>query len=354
MKNKAKIYTIDRQSLKALAHSIRAGISPREALLYIASSKKNKQKRDMETIADMFLSGMPYSEVFSHTQLSKNPLFIQIIHISESNGQIAVALEKIVAHLSNANKARSQIIGLSVYPAIVLLMTISFSLFTLLVIVPNIKDIISMPGVSLNPLTSMMLYASDLLIHRSPLVIGTLIGLIVALIVIFRLRFFRMKFHIFILKSPAISSFMKAYLFGSYSAFIALYIRFRADIGTVFGLLANTTKLHPIKLEFIRISESVTKGMQLSDALKGGQMRRAGTEIVPSIWTLFASVAERSSSYGDMFDHLAEHHAEALDHYSKIYMKMLEPVLMIGIGVLVGLLAYGILSPLYGLMQHVK
>lgn len=355
-KQKEKTHTIDRHSLKALALSIRAGISPREALMYIAGSKKGKQRKDIESIADMFSSGLSYSEVFSHTQLGKSPLFIQIIRISESNGQIAAALEKIVSHMVSAGKTKSQIIGLSVYPFIVLLMTAAFMLFALLVIVPNIEGIIRMPGVMLNPLTRILLFLSDALIHKAWLLFVILGGTAASGVAVFRLRILRAHIEAFVLKSPLISSFSEAYIFGTYATFIALYVKFRSDIGTVFTMLSGMSKMGMIKKEFAEISESVSKGSQLSEALAGDSHGERDSEkrLVPRIWILFASVAERSSSYGEMFDHLSQYHADNMEHYSKIYMKMLEPVLMVGIGVLVGLLAYGILSPLYGLMQHIK
>lgn len=343
-------YAIDEHSLKALALSIRAGISPREALLYIAGSKKGKSKRDVEALADMFSSGIAYSDAFSRTQLGKFPLFIQIIKISESNGQIATALEKIVSHLSDAAKTRSQILGLSIYPIIILIITISFLLFALLIIVPNIKDIIRMPGVALNPLTRALLFLSDALLHRSWMIILVSIAMAASIIGAFRLKSLRSYLGMFVLKSPIASSFLESYLFGTYASFIALYIRFRSDIDTVFAMLAETSRIGMVKRELMRVSQSVSKGSQLSEALQSIESDR---RTIPQIWILFSSVAERSSSYGEMFDHLSQYHAENLDHYSKIYMKMLEPVLMVGIGVLVGLMAYGILSPLYGLMQHV-
>jgi type II secretory pathway component PulF len=343
---KTKLH-IDRQSLKALAHSIRAGISPRDALLYIASSKHGKAKADILAIADMFKLGISYSDAFEKTTLAKHGLFIQIIRISESNGQIAKALDMIVAHMSESSRTKSQILGLSVYPIIVFMMTIAFMLFALLVIVPNIRDIIRMPGVTLNPITSALLIMSDTLIKKSMLVIGVIVTLIISIVLLIRMRFLRLRIESFVLSFPIISQFTASYMFGAYAAFIALYSRFRSDIGTVFELLAETTRMHRIRTEFSRIAAAIGRGETLSFVLQGGS-------IIPHIWILFASVAERSSSYADMFDHLAEHHAETLDHYSKIYMKMLEPILMIGIGVLVGLLAYGILSPLYGLMQHIK
>lgn len=347
--SRPRIYRIDRQSLRALAHSIRAGISPREALLYISESKIGQARADIAAIADMFLLGMSYSEVFARTTMSRSPLFIQIIRISESNGQAAKALEMIVAHMEESSKAKSQILGLSVYPIIVFGMTMAFTLFALLIIVPNIRDIISMPGAALNPITRALLAMSNLLINKSVAVIGAAISIIVALILVARMRFFRSRIEELIFRMPGISRFATAYAFGSYAAFIALYVKFRSDIGTVFELLAQTSRIGRIRAEFARISEGVRKGEALSAILQ-----RGSAAIVPRIWILFASVAERSSSYSEMFDHLSSYHAEHLDQQSKIYMKLLEPALMIVIGVLVGLLAYGILSPLYGLMQQVK
>jgi type II secretory pathway component PulF len=213
--------------------------------------------------------------------------------------------------------------------------------------VPNIRDIISMPGMVLNPITRALLFLSNILIHDSPIFFGVLAGAIVVAVLLMRSRYFRKRLEIFMIKTPVISAFTSSFLFSSYAAFIALYVRFRSDIGTVFELLAKTTKVGMLRHEFDRISDSIKGGSSLSVVL-------GETQIVPRIWILFASVAERSSSYADMFDHLAEYHAENLNHYSKICMKTLEPVLMICIGVLVGMLAYGILSPLYGLMSQIK
>lgn len=342
------MYRIDRQSLRALAHSIRAGISPRDALLYISESKIGQARADIAAIADMFLLGMSYSDVFDRTTVGKSPLFIQIIRISESNGQAAKALEMIVAHMEGSSRAKSQILGLSVYPIVIFAVTIAFTLFALLIIVPNIRDIISMPGAALNPITRALLAMSDLLINKSAMVIGTAIAIGATLVLAARTRFIRSRIEELIFRMPGISRFATAYAFGSYAAFIALYVKFRSDIGTVFELLAQSSGMKRVRSEFSRISEGIRKGETLSFVLQ-----RGSAAIVPRIWVLFASVAERSTSYSEMFDHLASYHAEHLDQQSKIYMKMLEPVLMIAIGVLVGLLAYGILSPLYGLMQQV-
>ncbi len=344
---KTKLYKIDRQSLKALAHSIRAGITPRDALLYIAGSKRGMAKVDIIAFADLFQFGISYSGAFEKTVLSRSPLFMQIIRISESNGQIAIALEMIVAHMYNSSRAKSQILGLSIYPIIVLLMTIAFLLFALLIIVPNIRDIISMPGVVLNPITKGLLYLSNTLIHNTFAVTGTLVCLIISILIFFRIKFVRNYIERLAFGLPLLSDLIKSYIFGAFAAFVALYVKFRSDIGTVFELMSAVTRVSIIIREFRAVADLVKKGEGLSVSL-------SQSKYIPQIWILFATVAERSSSYEEMFHQLASHHKESLDHYTKIYMKLLEPVLMISIGVMVGLLAYGILSPLYGLMNQIR
>ncbi len=344
---RARPLGIDRQSLKALAHSVRAGISPREALLYIADSRRGRARSDLIAIADMFRLGTSYSDAFQKTILSRQPLFMQILRISESNGQIAKALDMIVGHIAESSRTRSQIIGLSIYPIIVALMTVAFLAFALFVIVPNIRDIILMPGADINIVTRAMLAASDLVIHSGVTVLCCLAAFVAAMVLASRVRIGRVAIESVALRFPVISRLASSYSFGAYAAFIALYSDFRSDIGTAFELLSGTSRFGRMRAAFQSVAASVKKGEILSDAI-------ASHSVIPRIWPLFASVAERSSSYREMFGHLAAHHAESLDHYSKICMKMLEPVLMICVGALVGILAYGILSPLYGLMQHVR
>ncbi len=348
MKNKtSKLHEIDRQSLNALAHSIKAGVPPRETLICIARSKRGKARAGIDAIADMFQFGISYSDAFSRTSLARSPLFMHVIRISESNGQIAMAFEMIVAHMSNSSKAKSHVIGLSVYPIIVLCMTIAFMLFALLVIVPNIKDVIVMPGVAINPITEALLFLSHALRDDAIAAIGLAVCMGAVIYAAFRVKSVRHRLEAALFRLPVISGLFTSYVFGGFASFVALYVKFRSDIGTAFELMAETASVHGIKNEFRMISDSVKKGSALSSSLKE-------CALIPSMWVLFATVAERSSSYEEMFGHLASHHAETLDHSARICMKALEPVLMVCVGVLVGLLAYGILSPLYGLMNQIR
>jgi type IV pilus assembly protein PilC len=101
------------------------------------------------------------------------------------------------------------------------------------------------------------------------------------------------------------------------------------------------------KGKFNFIANQIEAGNNLSTAI-------ICAEDLPEIWAIYARSAEKSSTYNKMFADLCDYYKTTLSNQINFLIKVSEPVLMVAIGLLVGILAYGILSPLYGIMNQLN
>ncbi len=344
---KKPIVMLTHTNIKLFALMLRSGISPVEAFEYLLNSLKKNQIEAGRVLLVEISAGLKFSRILAKTSLGKSRLYIHMLESAEVSGNIPEALEKISQNIEELLVRRGQVISVLIYPAIVLSMATLLILGLLLFIIPNIMPIIHMNSKNVSLVTQALIFCSKALRVHGLVISVIFIACVICAASLVRIKSVRKISEKIAFKIPFVNSFVESYISSGYALALYQYTSMTPDLPLVFARLADGTKSIVFKKEFSRVEKSISEGFSLSHTF-------STSLCIKPIWVLFAKVAEQTSSYALMFRHLYEYYRQVFEHKSKLLIKFVEPTLMIFIGVVVGVLAYGILSPLYGLMNNLK
>jgi type II secretory pathway component PulF len=328
---------IPNNHLRLFASMVRSGITPSESLRSLGAQKYRR-------LIDGFEQGGKYSEVLKLSALARHGQYIELVVSAERSGAVPQVLEDIALMLEHRSSRMTQIIGIIVYPIVVMGITGALLIGVLYVVIPNIAPIIMSASTDISIVTKLMVLMSESIRMYMWMYIGLFVLCGGVLTITLKHPVMRARLERAILGIPIIGELYQHVSCVQYIMSLRTHIKYSTDIRLMFKRLAEHTSSLNYKQAFAEMAERVEAGKKLSEAL-------TGYEVIPELWSVYARVGENSSNYIDMFEGLYQYYAESVESSLKLCMKIIEPVLMVSIGIVVGIVAFGILSPIYGLMN---
>ncbi|MBR6302192.1 type II secretion system F family protein [bacterium] len=317
------------------------GIPIIEALMFI---EQNSDSTKIRTITSDFrkriIGGATLGETLEKYRDIFGRVYIGLVKAGEDSGELDKTLLRMLELLKKQDDIKSKVIGALIYPAVVILLAIVAVIVMLVFVFPAFKEMFDGMGKPLPPITKACMDAGLFMKNYWFVVIGVVAITILTGAWAYKQPKVRKVVDNFVLKIPILSEMLK---FSNFSNFIAvLQVSYEAGIPIVDCLsLANLTMDNFTLKNAIRsVASKVQQGTHLSVALKSVQE-------VPTMMTFMIATGEQSGRLGDSLFHCVNYIDKKLDSVIDAFMKMIEPTLMIGIGVLVGTLGLALYLPLF-------
>jgi len=324
-----------------LAVMIKAGISLQDALESIAANVKNQKFRgivlDLKTRIE---AGESFSQALGEHRKVFSNLYINMIAAAEISGSLSGMLQQLAGYLDQEAETRSQVIGAMVYPVIILTMAVGTTLFLLMFVLPRFLAIFNGKEHLLPAPTKMIMAASTFMrqywyILLPCLVVGSWLS-----------WFFTRKgpgqrwWHQTKLRIPLFRTLCRS-----------LYIT--RSMHTM-GVLTSAGV--PI-LDTIQITSQISGNVLFEDMWKGvHEAVRQGKKIASSLYgynLLPGSVVqmiqsgEESGTLSEVLQDVSEFYARELKSVIKMVTSMIEPIMIVCMGVLVGFIAMSVILPIF-------
>ena len=327
---------------RQLATMLSAGIPIASSYAAIAKGS------DHETIQEVFKAIQ--TEVEAGTNLSLalkryprlfDELYTNLVAVGERSGNLDNLMEKIADYMENHEEIKAKIKGAMFYPAAVIAVAFIVTTLLLLFVIPQFEDLFSSFDASLPALTGALIAMSRGLRDHFLLIFGGIIGSIVFIVISYRrsekmqrgVDRLSLRMPIFgeILRKAAVSRYARtlATMFGSGVPLVE-------SLDSVAGATGNS--LYSDACSNIR--EAVSTGRSLSASM-------ADTGLFPAMVIQMTSTGEESGAIEDMLNKVADFYErevrEAVDNMSKL----IEPLLMVVLGGIVGTLVIGMYLPIF-------
>lgn len=310
------------------------------------------QSRGMKTIAEEILtdveSGKSLNEAFSKHSNVFNGVYVALIRAGESSGMLDLALKRLADQEEKDAAMMSKIRGALVYPAIILVVIIAVLAFMMIAVVPQVKNLYEDMGEELPGLTQGLVNLTDFFGNFWWLIIIVVAGI-------------SMGIFYFIKKTPVGRKTMDSFkihvpIFGG--LFRKLYVsRFARtaemmlatgvpmldSITIAIGAVNNVV----VEEEYRKSLDTIKSGKPLSEALKG---RDYMLPLVPQM----SSIGEQSGKIDEMLGKAAQVYENELDEQINGISTMIEPILMVIMAGLIGVVVGGTLLPIYSLVNSVS
>lgn len=326
---------------------LRSGVDVKKALELLAEQVTNKfDKAMISEVKDRVTKGKSINEA-----LRKSGHFSPYEYYSVQIGEETKKLEEILCELQKyfARKIqmRRHILSMLTYPVIVLVITVLVLYFMLDKVVPMFSSVFRQFGSELPKST---LYIIKLSEHSGALFMTLLSVTIITIVVgrMFRENVqFRKLTSAIVLRIPYFGSLVRKIYIARFCQSMKLLISSRSTLLTSLSLTGKMIGFYPIEKSIENIITNITKGGTLSDSLRSHKVY--DHKVVSMI-----EVAEQVNQLEVMFERLTEQYNDEINHQTKMIGVVLEPLIIIVIGLVVGIIMIAMYAPMFDLSKIIN
>ena len=345
-------FSIKEQTLfaKRMSFLIKAGVPILECLHVIRKQTKSKSKvRIFDVIIDDVANGQ-----YLATSLGKfNNLFgdftVNLIRVGESSGVLSQNLAYLADELTKKDALRRKVVGALIYPIFITVATLGVTSLLTVFIFPKLMPIFTSLHVKL-PWTTRALIAVSEFLRTSWLYL--IIGIILAIVSFIVVRKISKRARFFVdrilLYTPLVGSIMQGYNLTNFCRTLGLLLRSGIHLSEAMVITAETTKNLVYRNVYMDIAGSIVKGETIS------QTMAERTDIFPDMLAHMVGIGERTGNLSGTFVYLSELYESEVDELTKGLSSSIEPILMTVMGILVGLIAVSVITPIYEITQHLQ
>ncbi len=324
-----------------------AGLNLVESIETLAAKDEaNSGKAVLDQLLQSMYQGQTFSAALEEQPAIFPMLYIATVKASEKTGNLPEALTRYVAFENQVDVLKKKIVSASIYPVLLMGVGGLVIFFLLGFVVPKFSGIYEGTNGELPFLSSILLSWGQFLADNGTLVLTTIIvGLILLGFVLSRPSV-RQSLLQLLWRVPAIGKRLKLYQLSRFYRTLGMLLKGGTPIisalQSVAGLLDSS--LQP---RMQAAAKSISQGQLISVAM-------ASTDLTTTVAERMLIVGERSGNIGDMMDRIASFYDEELARWIDWFTKLFEPILMLMIGLVIGVVVLLLYMPIFELAGNIQ
>jgi type IV pilus assembly protein PilC len=336
---KEKLFFV--QHLGVMVHS---GISILTALRTLSEQTENKAfSKILKEVAVKIEGGTSLTQALKGYPNIFNELFINMVESGEISGKLEEVFKQLHIQMKKQYELIAKIRGALTYPVIVICIMLGIGAFMMVYVVPKISDVFKESGAELPLPTQILIGTSKLIIDNGPLVILGLIIFILSAIKIIKTKRGRYILQGVILKLPIVSGIIKKINLAKFARTTSSLMKTDIMIVEAFRITGNILGNLHYRQVVQEIGEGIKKGGQINETLK------KYPHFFPPIVTQMVIVGEQTGEIDSILEDLSVFYEEEVDHIMENLPSIIEPLLILALGIGVGGMALAVIMPMYSL-----
>lgn len=273
----------------------------------------------------------------AHPKVFTN-LYVNLVRAGETSGALDVVLSRLADFTESQAELRSKLIGSMVYPLLMMCMAAGVTTFLFIVVIPRISKIFESQKVALPLPTQVLILVSTAVKDYGLFLVPLLIATIVLLTRYFRGKG-RPKWDRFILRAPLFGPLIRMVAVARFAKTLSTLLGSGVQLLTAFDIIKNVVQ-NTVLVQVIEVArDAVKEGDSIAAPLK-----RSGE--FPPIVTHMISIGEKSGKLEEMLGNIARHYEVQIDARLRAMTSVLEPLMIVVMGVVVGFIVFSILLPM--------
>ena len=346
---RGKITDTDRAGiLRDLATMVDAGVPFVEALEAVAIAKpKPAIAVPLERIRSTIVGGGSISAAMRQANDLFPPLVADVINVAEKGGRLDNALDNAASYLERSADLRRKIANASMYPLVMLSVSGIMMVVIVVFVLPRFGDLFTKMKADL-PITTKAMLAVGKFVHVQPLMsLGITAGTVISLIVLLKQPPIKRLIGRLALKMPMIGELLVRLGLSRALRVISTLLSSNVPIIVALEHGAKVSGVPTISAALVDAAETVRTGGVLSDAL-----RRA--KHVPASVTQMVIVGERTGRLSALLSSCAEKMEYESDSRLKSLVSIIEPIMILFMGIVVGGITISIITPIYSAVGNIR
>lgn len=330
---------------RQLSAMIGSGLTLVKALdILYKEQPKEGSKRVFREVYEEVQKGRSFSDALRMQDGAFPDFFISMIAAGEASGQLDVIMKRLEDHYAKEGTLANKIRGALIYPIILVVLLVAVVIVLCLTVLPTFRD---MAGDDVNAIAKFLFAFSDSMKYHWYIYILVLGLIIFTIIYLMKIESVRYKWDKFILKIPMVGKLLVKVYTGRFARTLSnLYssgIPMVEALERSSRILSNT---YVVK-SFETVVDEVKQGDQLSAAIQR-------TGIFESMFTSIIYVGEESGALDTILSKTSDYYEEESDSAISQLVGMIEPIMLILMGVVIGLVLAGIFPLLYSGMGNIE
>ncbi len=334
---------------RQLATMIEAGVSVVAALVVLEEQVDDKYLKQVVTeVRSDVESGVILSRAFARHPRVFNRLFVAMVAAGESSGTLDTVLDRVAMQIESETKIKRRVKGAMIYPAVVLSFATLVLTFMLLFIVPVFQNVFSSLGGQLPTPTRIVISASNIMRGWWFVIFPALGFIIWGLRRLKRTEEGRKRWDALVLHIPMkIGDVVQKIALARFSRTLSTLVAAGVDIITSLEITGGTAGNWVIEKSLIHTRERVHEGVPMSQPL-------ADDPIFPPMVSQMVKIGEETGELDKMLGKIADFYEDEVDASIQALTSIIEPILMIGVGVMVGTIVISMYLPMFKLLTLIK
>jgi general secretion pathway protein F/type IV pilus assembly protein PilC len=276
--------------------------------------------------------------------------FLQSLNVAGQSGKMVEVLTNMGNFFSAQNKVKKQVRGAMTYPAIIFTVAIGMTSFLIAFVVPKITEIFEDTDQELPPITQFVLSLSDFLTSHYIAIIVTIILVIITFKIAYaKLDAFHRIIDSLLLKIPVLGTLIQNHELGRFSYILSLMLSSGVAYAQAVQLSKATFANYGLRDLFEKASVKVLEGNKLSNSLQMSKGVKLKRNFMQSL-----ALGEESSEVAQILDNTSALYAEENEDRLKLLLGLLEPFMMLFIGIVVGVIVSAMLLPIFTMTQGLQ
>lgn len=332
------------QELLALLDS---GLSLVESIEALSEKEQQAETKGiLKQVMSALYDGLPLSNSLEQMPTVFSPLYVALIRASERTGDMAQALSRHVAYQTQIDAVRKKIISASIYPVLLVLVGGLVVLFLLGYVVPKFSTIYESTGANLPWMSQLLLRWGRLLQEHGQEVLVASLGMLALFIFIFTRPYVKAWITAKFWQIPALGETLRIYQLARFYRTLGMLLRGGIPLVTAMTMVSSLLQTL-LKTSLEQVIHDVREGQSLSTAMESHGM-------TTSISIRMLRVGERTGQMGEMMERIGAFYDEEIARKVEWFTKLLEPMLMIIIGLVVGLVVVLMYMPIFELAGSIQ
>lgn len=341
--HKEVIYTANQ-----LAIMVETGITLSTALASLAEQEPNLE---LKRVLNDLKRGVEEGEDFS-VALARHPryfdrTFIALVRSSEQTGALGEMLERIAAYLRNDLETRGKVKAALAYPGVMMGVAIAVTIFLLTYVMPKFMPIFKGKGIKLPTPTVILIAMSESMLTYWYLWLIGLVASVVAFLYFRATPFGKQTLDLVKINLPILGPMFRKMVLSRSIRTLATMIQSGVTVLEALKLTSEVAGNHYFEKAWLHVVDEVTQGKKICDSLRGN-------ELFPPTLVQMISSGEDTGQLAEVLLKVSAYYDRELELSIKTTTSLIEPIMIVVMGFIVGGIAMSLLLPIFQLSKPTK
>lgn len=294
-------------------------------------------------------AGLSFSDALSKYPAVFSDFFVNMIKASELTGRLDSSLSYLADYYEAQDKLNSKVKNAMIYPIFVLVMFLVVIIIMVTVVIPQLEGIITESGITPDELPTI----SKIMFGVGGFIRDYYWGIIIviAIIVFIIINYFKSEeaqglASTLFLNFPVIGNFLKKLYISRFAETLSVLIKGGIPIVSALEISANVIGNNFYEDVIFKIAQGVKEGSNMSSLIMNYP------DFFPPVVSQMIAVGERTGTLDSILDKISKNYTREVDELAGSLTEIIQPILIVFLGILVGLLVAGVIMPIYQIAQQ--